>query len=505
MSDLKQQLHRLDLAEAPDIWPDASSRVVMPSEELEQGRSHRGSRIATAAVALAVFVVAAVFAWQVFRPAATTVGSSSPTPPPGMAVYTDPLGWTAFYPSGWSVTTLQKTSDGLGAGVIISNHGLGEKRPVDDFVVLTITHPLEATPDPSASSSSFPMSVHDFGVNPGTSNTSVLEFRIEGVRYLASLRVGAAAPSADKAAMEGVIASIRPPSSTAVSPTEQVIGFHGLLLTVPSSWKINDTTCGTPQGDTVVRDQGATASCLAGRPPGISSVEFVDDPDYWLSQIDSSMKAFTNSNGVHLESGTVTGRRDLAIYVPSTGALMLFDVASGAESNAIIDSIQLADTDPNGCAMHETQLDPPPSYVPPASTQVAMIPGSPTSIAICHYVDGWLASSASEMGSEMDDLLRVVNAVPEGFVHPPADTYDPTQCDQSFAGGGERGSGLILWVNEPDAPPAPLWAHVGFCGHLGITNGSRDGQLTPELAAALYGPLHAGYAMPGRLIPDPQT
>ena len=51
--------------------------------------------------------------------------------------------------------------------------------------------------------------------------------------------------------------------------------------------------------------------------------------------------------------------------------------------------------------------------------------------------------------------------------------------------------------------PVRLWAHVGICGGLGIENGAREGQLTPLFAKLLHAPLHAGYVMPGRLIPGP--
>lgn len=211
----EQRLRDLQVDTPPDMWRRVQEG---PRNEPSNGLPPGRQRAAAAAVALAVFVGAAVFAWQAFRPATTTIGSSSPTPPPGMSVYTDPLGWTAFYPSDWSVTTLQQTSDGLGAGVRIQNLAYMETGPIQDGVVLTVTHALDATPYPSAGSSSFPLAASDFKVSPGPSDASVLEFMIEGVRYQATLRVGSAAPRADVTAMGEVIASIRPPSSAAAEP-----------------------------------------------------------------------------------------------------------------------------------------------------------------------------------------------------------------------------------------------------------------------------------------------
>jgi hypothetical protein len=208
----ERRLRDLHVDTPPDMWRRVQEG---PRNVPSIGLAPRRQRVAAAAVALAVFAAAAAFAWQAFRPAATPLGASSPTPPPGMSVYTDPLGWSAFYPSGWSVTTPQHTSDGLGAGVTIQNSAYMKTSTVPDGVALTITHPLDATPDPSAGSSSFPLAASDFKVSPGTSDASVSEFMIEGVRYQATLRVGSAAPRADVTAMGEVIASIRPPSSVA--------------------------------------------------------------------------------------------------------------------------------------------------------------------------------------------------------------------------------------------------------------------------------------------------
>jgi hypothetical protein len=286
--------------------------------------------------------------------------------------------------------------------------------------------------------------------------------------------------------------------------TGQVIGYHGLDVTVPASWKINDTTCGTPQSDTVIRDQGATTTCLVPRPPGINSLELVDNPDYWQPKMQSVLP-LTNPQGVQLDRGTIPDRPGAAIYVPDVHVLMFVDTVTDSETNAIIDSIQLADTDPNGCAMRAMDLDPSASYQPDASMKDAMIPGSPSTIAICHYVDHWLMSSVTLKDQEMTDLVRVVNGLPEGFVHAPPSSYDPSICSEPSSAGGELGSGFVLGVSEPGSATLPLWAHVGICGHLGITNGARDGQLTPDLAAALNKPLHAGYVIPGRLAPDPPS
>src|SRR5437867_9731338 len=195
----EERVRALQVDTPPDMWRRVKEG---PRNEPPIGLPPRRQRTTAAAVALAVFLAAVVFAWQGLRPTATPGGSSSPNPPPGMAVYTDSLGWTAFYPSDWSVIPLPHTSDGLGAGVVIENPGADLQGIVDNAVVLTVTHPLGATPDPSADSSAFPLSANDFKVSPGSSDASFLQFRIDGVPYLATLRVDSSAPKADVTAMD---------------------------------------------------------------------------------------------------------------------------------------------------------------------------------------------------------------------------------------------------------------------------------------------------------------
>lgn len=298
--------------------------------------------------------------------------------------------------------------------------------------------------------------------------------------------------------------SVEPSESDVPAPTEQVVGYHGLLLTVPASWTINDEACGTPRSDTVLRDLGAVLSCLIPRPPGISTVELLDDPSYSLPQVQQEA-TLTNANGVRLKRGTLPDRPGIAVYVPAVGVMMLIDTVADAQTQEIVDSIELADVDPHGCAMHEQELAPPASYEPPAAMKDALIPGSPTAIAICHYVDDWLRSSASLEGEDLSRFVDMVNGLEEGFVYAPTDTYDPSLCNEPSSEGGELGAGYVLWVHGIDHEPVPLWAHVGICGGLGIENGAREGQLTPLFAKLLHRPLHAGFVMPGRLIPGPSA
>src|SRR5439155_19731432 len=95
---------------------------------------------------------------------------------------------------------------------------------------LRIAHSLNASPDPSARSSSFPLSSSDFQPVPGPLNASVLAFTVQGVRYQATLTIGAYAHRVDITAVDKLIASIRP-SATAPATGYSVIFPKALTQT----------------------------------------------------------------------------------------------------------------------------------------------------------------------------------------------------------------------------------------------------------------------------------
>jgi hypothetical protein len=193
------------------------------------------------------------------------------------------------------------------------------------------------------------------------------------------------------------------------------------------------------------------------------------------------------------------------VIVPAVHVLMFLDTVRPSETAAILDSIEVTDTDVTGCPMRQSALRPPTHYHPadPGALSSSVIPLEPTSIAVCHYADSWLESAALSTGNGKDRLVSTADALPRGFAHAPPSSYLPSVCTDSAADGGGAGTGFELIAQYTDRSPVTLWAHVGFCGPLGITNGLRSGRLTPTLASALSAPLHIGYAVPGRLLPGP--
>lgn len=208
----EQRLRDLHVEAPPEMWRrvQEGSRNQPPL-----GQPPRRVRLVAAVVALAVFAGAGVFAWRAFGPTSPAVSSAIPTPSSGLRVYTDPFGWTASYPADSLVFTTGRTSDGLATAVTFVNRVAAlQQGPTQDYVMLRITHALYATADPSAGSSAFPLSASDFKPVPGPVDFSLLDFTIDGVRYSATLRVGASASKADIAAMDALIASIRPSATT---------------------------------------------------------------------------------------------------------------------------------------------------------------------------------------------------------------------------------------------------------------------------------------------------
>src|SRR5436305_3191243 len=189
----------------------------------------------------------------------------------------------------------------------------------------------------------------------------------------------------------------------------QMIGFHGIVVTVPGSWHVNDTQCGTPVANTVIRDEGESPLCVVRRPKGVSSVELRDDPASWATQM-RHVADVTNGYGVRLRRGTVAGRGD-AVLVPAAGVVMFLDVSGALTAKRIVDSVQIVQTDTTGCAMREAVLDPPSSSAMRGGpfrhyTVRYVVPPSAASMAVCHYVDHWLASAATVTDSAVDEIVH---------------------------------------------------------------------------------------------------
>jgi hypothetical protein len=280
-----------------------------------------------------------------------------------------------------------------------------------------------------------------------------------------------------------------PPPTTAPTPARtQAVAFHGVEIDVPAAWSINEEMCGTPTADTVLRDVTVVLSCLRVRPEGISTVELRTGRPDWGPR--RNVVTATNAQGTRLEGA---GGR---FYVREAGVMVDVNVTHPALREQIIDSIRVVDVDSNGCRMHGVRQTLPFRYGGGIDLDPALVPGNPDRVAICKYTGTWLTASSTVTGAALHELLRVVDDLPDGFVRADPEYYLPSVCDEP-----DESSRFVLHVLDADGSGRTLWARIGVCGNLGITDGQHPHALTPELAAALNGPLHTPYAFQGHLIP----
>jgi hypothetical protein len=194
-----------------------------------------GRRLTAGITALAVFALAAAFAWNVLRSIDSPgPGGAIPTSPPDPATtnatYEDPLGWKVDYPSNWIATPIDAETGRVSfRGATISNVQLTAPSPnaatptpgplpdvataPPEAVFISIAHRDGGpAPDVTRDDSRFPLSRDDYQVAPGVSSPYFfVSFRGNGMDSTASVFVGADASKADARAMDLLIASIRFP------------------------------------------------------------------------------------------------------------------------------------------------------------------------------------------------------------------------------------------------------------------------------------------------------
>jgi hypothetical protein len=286
---------------------------------------------------------------------------------------------------------------------------------------------------------------------------------------------------------------------------EMAVGFHGLEAVVPRSWTVNDAGCGVAEADTVLRDQGNVAVCgSAGGGPADSSVTLLDDPSGWTRSF-VDVRTVTNPHGVRYQIGHEHDQSETVAIVPDIGVVLLIDTATPAQQATILAAMVETSTDVTGCPMKEHELEPPSGFTPPDSSSrgAALLPSAPATVTICHYEDFWLVSATTVTGRSVRPLVATLNHALPGV------SYDaqPGDADCSTPppseGSDELGTGFTLDAHYGQRPAVALWAHIGSCGPLGVTNGARHVQLTTSIANAITTPLHTTWSMPSRLTTRP--
>lgn len=226
----RQELGKLEGLEPPKGVIEDAKKGPRRSSSGPGGRS----RLGAALVAFAVFAAAGVFAWRAFDPwdRGSTVSAH------GAATYTDPLGWALDYPPAWNVVRIDTHEKASYSGAQFSNVpvGLPSASPPapmqvnssvlpNDGIALTITHRVGGPPaDPSVELPRAPISVEQFssGSAPaGGSTVDYLSFTVDDLPLEATIKTGPRATPDDIAAVESIVASIRPSSpKQSPQPTE---------------------------------------------------------------------------------------------------------------------------------------------------------------------------------------------------------------------------------------------------------------------------------------------
>jgi hypothetical protein len=280
---------------------------------------------------------------------------------------------------------------------------------------------------------------------------------------------------------------------------------HGLAITVPAAWPLNDQWCGVPQHDTVIVDN-AHLDCFPGHWPRVTAVEF-DSAAYihQLRKIYQLVDAHTTHRTIDGHRATqVSGRIPklsnagarpgglylLGVAVPDIDTSVLITSPSPTLPEQLAATLQVVSADSNGCPVHSRASLTLPTGQPPAraGADQTLIPDHPNSIVVCRYVAGVLAQSTSVPAAQQLAFLTTINRLPSGLSRDLPGVPDPRNCRSASEPLGTSngyddgdGEGYVIHVGYRSRPPVTLIARLADCGRLGITNGTRTGQRTNSL------------------------
>ncbi len=259
----------------------------------------------------------------------------------------------------------------------------------------------------------------------------------------------------------------------------QAISYHGLELLIPAGWKRNDARCGTPQRNTVIiEDDSSINSCLPAYPSGLTVV--------WLTRLSgdagqryaAAAKTTQDLHGVPAKTGQIPagsergphGRYVLA--VPSLDAVISIEAPDAQQAQRILDTVTPVGIDSFGCPSRSNLT----GYVSPSlavQAKTRLVPGRPTSAAICTYSRGWLAYSNRLNAAPLVDKL---NALPAGTL-PAAEKSASSHCRET----ADVSKAIVLHFAYADSATVRVVVRYTVCAVAGLTNGSRQSKMTPEV------------------------
>lgn len=283
-------------------------------------------------------------------------------------------------------------------------------------------------------------------------------------------------------AVTGPTTRPRQPATTAAAPSgwrwESSLGVE---IAVPRDWLVNDYGCGATAASSVVRGQGVVTACLSPE-PRTKQVAIIagDVPGLFLPGVGPVDVRAHPSGTVRLPDGRYAGWRWLA----GRGVTVSARTRSAALTARILASAHPVDVDSNGCATRQ----PAPSRHGRGDLATQLVPGHPTSLAVCWYPDlsdqparlltaSWLAT-----GAQLDRLVAALNAATSGS------NPDRPGCKPP------RGADAVILARYRDGSTTALTMTINGC-RRGIDNGPRQAHLTVHLIGELTGPLHTGFGV----------
>jgi hypothetical protein len=248
--------------------------------------------------------------------------------------------------------------------------------------------------------------------------------------------------------------------------------YHGVELSVPSSWAVNADRCGTPTRDTVLYPH-TTTMCAWNAPKAYDTVQFgpasqVSAPGRGLS--------FHGHPAVTAEKRLADGRTQETLVVPDLDVAVVATTHDAALARRIVTGAKLArPVDSVGCA--DPVVNRGPAITGRAAT--TMVPSGFSTAIICVYEDLRLSRSAVVSRTDTQRLASMLDGLRPGL-----------QSQSSIAGQPKQTRGQLCKVpsggysirfSYPSGDPLTVVVRTGGCEDIGATNGKVTGHLTQPL------------------------
>jgi len=290
-------------------------------------------------------------------------------------------------------------------------------------------------------------------------------------------------------------------STATARPGFQTVTFHGLSITVPSSWLTPGGASLTPGGEectlsrSFVSLPAARLQCGYPDTPSIAFVEFIEgNGPLGLTGPITITKTRISGIAATRADGRWAARAAFGYVVPKLRASVLIVPAQGQTGADLAGSLQVNAVDTHGCPAAVADVAELPRNKPPAREGAAdtLVPGRPAVLRVCRYVAGRLEQGAALTGPQATGLVTVLAHLPPGLSRTVTGTFWPGLChtpaedvntiDENVPDDVEA---YRIQADYPVGKPVVVVVRLGLCGDLGASNGSRTGQRTDALVKAV--------------------